>query len=116
LARCASFARHRRRDESKATAARTDRPRQHVGFVWGDADGEIRFHPDEAVVSAIRNVFARFAFFRYFLRYFSSTPRTDLSRFRRTFHSFDPVGFAIFAIRRALAKYPRWEQAGNRDQ
>jgi hypothetical protein len=32
-----------------------------VGFVWGDADGEIRFHPDEAVVSAIRNVFARFA-------------------------------------------------------
>jgi DNA invertase Pin-like site-specific DNA recombinase/predicted DNA-binding transcriptional regulator AlpA len=30
-----------------------------VGFVWGDADGEIRFHPDEAVVSAIRSVFAR---------------------------------------------------------
>jgi DNA invertase Pin-like site-specific DNA recombinase len=24
-----------------------------VGFVWGDADGEVRFHPDEAVVSAI---------------------------------------------------------------
>jgi hypothetical protein len=37
--------------------------------------------------------------FRYFLRYFSSTHRTDLSRFRGTFHSFDPVGFAIFAIR-----------------
>src|SRR6202023_3833292 len=36
--------------------------------------------------------------FRYFLRYFSSTYRADLSRFRRTFHSFDPVGFAIFAI------------------
>jgi hypothetical protein len=36
--------------------------------------------------------------FRYFLRYFSSTRRTDLSRFRGTFHSFDPVGFAIFAI------------------
>src|SRR5580704_14380255 len=35
--------------------------------------------------------------FRYFLRYFSSTHRTDLSRFRGTFHSFDPVGFAIFA-------------------
>jgi DNA invertase Pin-like site-specific DNA recombinase len=32
-----------------------------VGFVWGEADGEIRFHPDEAVVTAIRNVFARFA-------------------------------------------------------
>jgi DNA invertase Pin-like site-specific DNA recombinase len=32
-----------------------------VGFVWGDADGEVRFHPNEAVVTAIRNVFARFA-------------------------------------------------------
>jgi DNA invertase Pin-like site-specific DNA recombinase len=32
-----------------------------VGFVWGEAEGEVRFHPDEAVVTAIRNVFARFA-------------------------------------------------------
>jgi DNA invertase Pin-like site-specific DNA recombinase/predicted DNA-binding transcriptional regulator AlpA len=32
-----------------------------VGFVWGDADGEILFHPDEAVVTAIRTVFQRFA-------------------------------------------------------
>jgi hypothetical protein len=32
-----------------------------VGFVWGDDDGEIRFHPDEAVTSAIRAVFTRFA-------------------------------------------------------
>lgn len=32
-----------------------------VGFVWGEADGEVRFHPDEAVVTAIRAVFARFA-------------------------------------------------------
>src|SRR6202521_3518769 len=32
-----------------------------VGFVWGEADGEVRFHPDEAVVTAIRDVFARFA-------------------------------------------------------
>jgi len=32
-----------------------------VGFVWGDAEGEVRFHPDEAVVTAIRNAFARFA-------------------------------------------------------
>jgi DNA invertase Pin-like site-specific DNA recombinase len=31
-----------------------------VGLVWGDADGEIRFHPDEAVTSAIRAVFERF--------------------------------------------------------
>ena len=39
--------------------------------------------------------------FRYFLRYFSSAHRTDLSRFRGSFHSFDPVGFAIFANSRA---------------
>ena len=32
-----------------------------VGFVWGDANGEVRFHSDEAVVTAIRNVFVRFA-------------------------------------------------------
>jgi DNA invertase Pin-like site-specific DNA recombinase len=31
-----------------------------VGFVWGDEDGEIRFHPDEAVTGAIRAVFDRF--------------------------------------------------------
>src|SRR5512132_440748 len=32
-----------------------------VGFVWGEDDGEVRFHPDEAVCGAIRTVFARFA-------------------------------------------------------
>jgi DNA invertase Pin-like site-specific DNA recombinase/predicted DNA-binding transcriptional regulator AlpA len=32
-----------------------------VGFVWGEADGEVRFHPDEAVTGAIRTVFDRFA-------------------------------------------------------
>jgi DNA invertase Pin-like site-specific DNA recombinase len=31
-----------------------------VGFVWGDEDGEVRFHPDEAVVTAIKSVFERF--------------------------------------------------------
>jgi DNA invertase Pin-like site-specific DNA recombinase len=31
-----------------------------VGFVWGEADGEVRFHPDEAVVSSIRTVFSKF--------------------------------------------------------
>jgi DNA invertase Pin-like site-specific DNA recombinase len=34
-----------------------------VGFVWGDADGEVLFHPNEAVVAAIRSVFERFAEF-----------------------------------------------------
>ncbi|MGH8523308.1 MAG: recombinase family protein, partial [Gammaproteobacteria bacterium] len=32
-----------------------------IGFVWGDADGEVRFHPDAAVLAAIRTVFERFA-------------------------------------------------------
>jgi hypothetical protein len=46
--------------------------------------------------------------FRYFLRYFSSTHRTDLSRFRGTFHSFDPVGLCYFRYscrRRQLLSY-----------
>src|SRR5467141_3244987 len=30
-----------------------------VGFVWGEEDGEVRFHPDEAVVSTIRTVFSK---------------------------------------------------------
>ena len=34
-----------------------------VGFVWGEADGEVHFHPDEAVCGAIRAVFERFAEF-----------------------------------------------------
>jgi DNA invertase Pin-like site-specific DNA recombinase len=31
-----------------------------VGFVWGEADGEVRLHPDEAVVGTIRTVFSKF--------------------------------------------------------
>src|ERR1039457_3204989 len=34
-----------------------------VGFVWGEQDGEVLFHPDEAVAAAIRTVFERFAEF-----------------------------------------------------
>jgi DNA invertase Pin-like site-specific DNA recombinase len=32
-----------------------------VGLVWGDEDGEVLFHPDEAVVTAVKSVFERFA-------------------------------------------------------
>jgi DNA invertase Pin-like site-specific DNA recombinase/predicted DNA-binding transcriptional regulator AlpA len=32
-----------------------------VGLVWGEQDGEVRLHPDEAVGTAIRTVFARFS-------------------------------------------------------
>ncbi|WP_295445497.1 recombinase family protein [uncultured Thiodictyon sp.] len=34
-----------------------------VGLVWGEADGEVRLHPDAAVCAAVRAVFARFAEF-----------------------------------------------------
>jgi DNA invertase Pin-like site-specific DNA recombinase len=32
-----------------------------VGFIWGEADGEVLRHPDEAVSGAIRALFERFA-------------------------------------------------------
>jgi len=32
-----------------------------VGLIWGEADGEIRFHPDEAVTGVLAAVFERFA-------------------------------------------------------
>jgi DNA invertase Pin-like site-specific DNA recombinase len=32
-----------------------------VGLIWGEADGEVLLHPDEAVGGAIRTVFERFA-------------------------------------------------------
>src|SRR6516165_3875422 len=32
-----------------------------VGFVWGEEEGEVCFHPDEAVCTAIRQIFAQFA-------------------------------------------------------
>jgi DNA invertase Pin-like site-specific DNA recombinase len=32
-----------------------------VGFVWGDADGEVLLHPDQSVTDALRAVFSRFA-------------------------------------------------------
>jgi hypothetical protein len=34
-----------------------------VGFVWGEQDGEVLFHPDQAVTGAIRTVFERFSEF-----------------------------------------------------
>jgi DNA invertase Pin-like site-specific DNA recombinase len=32
-----------------------------VGLVWGESDGEVRFHPDQAVTGAVRSVFEQFA-------------------------------------------------------
>ena len=53
-----------------------------VGFVWGESDGEVLFHPDAVVVSAIRSVFERFAEFgsarRVWLWLRSETPSFPL--------------------------------------
>lgn len=32
-----------------------------IGFVWGDADGDVRMHDDEAILGVLRAVFDRFA-------------------------------------------------------
>ncbi len=32
-----------------------------VGFVWGEEDGDVLFHPDQAVTALIRSVFEKFA-------------------------------------------------------
>jgi DNA invertase Pin-like site-specific DNA recombinase/uncharacterized protein YndB with AHSA1/START domain len=32
-----------------------------VGLVWGESDGEVLFHPDQAVTGALRSVFEKFA-------------------------------------------------------
>jgi DNA invertase Pin-like site-specific DNA recombinase len=32
-----------------------------IGLVWGERDGEVRFHPDAAITGAVRAVFDRFA-------------------------------------------------------
>jgi len=31
-----------------------------VGFVWGEGDGEVRFHPDQAVQGILRTIFEKF--------------------------------------------------------
>ena len=53
-----------------------------VGFVWGEEDGEVLFPPDEAVITAIRSVFERFAEFgsarRVWLWLRSETPSFPL--------------------------------------
>ena len=32
-----------------------------IGFVWGEGDGDVHFHPDESVTAAISAIFERFA-------------------------------------------------------
>ena len=47
---------------SRNKAARGElRSNLPIGFVWGEEEGEMRLHPDEAIIGAIRTVFQRFA-------------------------------------------------------
>src|SRR6266516_1609584 len=63
-----------------------------VGFVWGDADGEVRFHPDEAVVNTIRTVFSKF---------------TELGSVRKVWLWFRSEGLS-FPLRAHMKSEIRW--------
>jgi DNA invertase Pin-like site-specific DNA recombinase len=63
-----------------------------VGFVWGEADGEVRFHPDEAVVSSIRTVFSKF---------------TELGSVRKVWLWFRSEGLS-FPLRAHMKSEIRW--------
>jgi DNA invertase Pin-like site-specific DNA recombinase len=63
-----------------------------VGFVWGEADGEVRFHPDEAVVNTIRTVFSKF---------------TELGSVRKVWLWFRSEGLS-FPLRAHMKSEIRW--------
>ena len=63
-----------------------------VGFVWGEEDGEVRFHPDEAVVSTIRTVFSKF---------------TELGSVRKVWLWFRSEGLS-FPLRAHMKSEIRW--------
>jgi DNA invertase Pin-like site-specific DNA recombinase/uncharacterized protein YndB with AHSA1/START domain len=63
-----------------------------VGFVWGEADGEVRFHPDESVVHTLRTVFSKFA---------------ELGSVRKVWLWFRSEGLA-FPMRRHMKSTIRW--------
>lgn len=63
-----------------------------VGFVWGEEDGEVRFHPDESVVSMIRTVFSKF---------------TELGSVRKVWLWFRSEGLS-FPLRSHMKSQIRW--------
>src|SRR5438094_6830305 len=63
-----------------------------VGFVWGAEDGEVRFHPDESVVSTIRTVFSKF---------------TELGSLRKVWLWFRSEGLS-FPLRSHMKSEIRW--------
>jgi len=63
-----------------------------VGFVWGEEDGEVRFHPDQAVVSSVRTVFSKF---------------TELGSVRKVWLWFRSEGLS-FPLRAHMKSEIRW--------
>ena len=63
-----------------------------VGFVWGEADGEVRFHPDESVAHTLRTVFSKF---------------TELGSVRKVWLWFRSEGLT-FPMRRHMKSDIRW--------
>ena len=63
-----------------------------VGFVWGEEDGEVRFHPDEAVIGTIRTVFSKF---------------TELGSVRKVWLWFRSEGLS-FPLRANMKSEIRW--------
>ncbi|PYU85477.1 MAG: recombinase family protein [Acidobacteria bacterium] len=63
-----------------------------VGFVWGEQDGEVRFHPDESVVGTIRTVFSKF---------------TELGSVRKVWLWFRSEGLS-FPLRSHMKSEIRW--------
>ena len=63
-----------------------------VGFVWGEADGEVRFHPDASVVHTLRTVFAKF---------------TELGSVRKVWLWFRSEGLS-FPMRQHMKSEIRW--------
>ena len=63
-----------------------------VGFVWGEQDGDVRFHPDESVVHTIRTVFSKF---------------TELGSARKVWLWFRSEGLS-FPTRKQMKSEIRW--------
>jgi DNA invertase Pin-like site-specific DNA recombinase/predicted DNA-binding transcriptional regulator AlpA len=63
-----------------------------VGFVWGEQDGEVRFHPDESIVNTIRTVFSKF---------------TELGSVRKVWLWFRSEGLS-FPLRSNMKSEIRW--------
>ena len=63
-----------------------------VGFVWGEKDGEVCFHPDESVVSTVRTVFSKF---------------TELGSVRKVWLWFRSEGLS-FPLRSHMKSEIRW--------